>query len=75
MESNLSSVSENFRRHAGLPERKDSKPITDSENVSELEVLTEPEGGYGGEAEEATEEEATEEEATEEEATEEEEEK
>lgn len=52
MESNLSSVSENFRRHAGLPERKDNKPITDSENVSELEVLTEPEGGYGGEAEE-----------------------
>ena len=48
MESNLPRVSENFRRHAGLPERKDGKPITDPENVSELEVLTEPEGGYGG---------------------------
>lgn len=43
-------IGRQFRQHAGLPERKSNKPLTNKE-TSELTRAVEPEGGYGGRGE------------------------
>lgn len=43
----MKAVSEQFRHAAGMPERHSDKP-SDPLKAEELEIATEPEGGWGG---------------------------